>query len=434
MRKTLGIVAVVMIVLGGCGWTRPRFDAANTGSNPFETTISPANVGSLTEQFRLPAAAEAGQIPGVVVARGHAFVGGNPIRAFDAGGLTGCSGSPRVCAPQWSLSGDGNGNPDVIGTNLYVYNDVFDADGALGCGGQPRVCDLLGYEDGPIGSFSTDPANLHLLAYGLFGIHTSTFQGQIAGYNADCHPQLAPCATPFVADLGTVPGDGTVGGPAIGGGRVFGSISSVQTNTGTLIVFDGTHSPATVLWSGALPGVGSADAAVAEGVVVTTVRTAVGSQLLAFDATGHTNCSGSPVVCQPLWRSDVWTGAGTDAAPAIAGGTVYRAVGSQVRAYDLHGGTNCTGAPKVCQKLWVGSMGAGITAPAVAGGVVYVGDSTGHVDAFDAKGVTGCSATTRVCGALWDHSLGTAAGPPAVAGGRVYVAGLDGVVRVFGPS
>jgi outer membrane protein assembly factor BamB len=79
-------------------------------------------------------------------------------------------------------------------------------------------------------------------------------------------------------------------------------------------------------------------------------------------------------------------------------------------------------------------MGAGISAPAVAGGLVFVGDSTGHVDAFDAAGSNGCSATTRVCGALWDRTLGAAAGAPEVANGRVYVGAGDGTVRVFAPS
>jgi hypothetical protein len=230
-----------------------------------------------------------------------------------------------------------------------------------------------------------------------------------------------------------------VGLPAVANGHVFSSYSAVGAPNGTLLAFDGsaTYSP---VWTASLPGVGSQDIAVADGVVVTTAQTPTGSVVVAYDAAGVRNCSGQPKVCTPLWTSDPWTGAGFDAAPALANGVLYRAVGNQLRAYDLHGVQGCSGTPVVCQKLWVATVGPNVTAPAVANNVVYTSASDGTVEAFDAQGVTGCSATTRVCGALWDTNLGSAAGPVEVSGGRVYVGTGDptgfgtGSVRVFAPS
>jgi len=219
--------------------------------------------------------------------------------------------------------------------------------------------------------------------------------------------------------------------PAVVDGRVFASYSSVVSSQGTLYAFDGRDATGPTLWSALLPGKGGPDIAVAEGVVVTTVQLGSDRQLAAYDAAGVTNCSGTPKVCSPLWVSDVWTGGGEEAAPAIADGIVYRAVGSQLRAYDLHGQQGCSGAPVVCQRLWVAEAGAGVSAPAVANGVVYTGAAAGIVSAYDARGVTGCSATTRVCGPLWSTNVGSAVGNVVVSGGRVYVPTASGSVRVF---
>jgi outer membrane protein assembly factor BamB len=74
-----------------------------------------------------------------------------------------------------------------------------------------------------------------------------------------------------------------------------------------------------------------------------------------------------------------------------------------------------------------GEAGAFVSAPVVAGGIVYYGDGQGgRVGAFDAT-------TGRP---LWD-SANSIAGPafaaPSVAGGRLYVAAWDGRLHAFGP-
>lgn len=433
MRRTIGLFAAVMVVLAGCGWAHPRFDTGKTGANPFETTISAANVASLSRQF--VAGSTPDVIPSFVVARGHLSVSGPQIRVFDAAGVDGCTtGTPRLCSPQWTL--DGGGSPDVYDGTLYRGGNAYDADGHVNCSGTPKVCTQVwqeGVGDAPPGP--TDPAKLHLQGHKSYSGPGGSETVSLYGYDTACPPAPADCPLRWAGALGGGgKAGGAIGGPVVEGGRVFGSYRPVTSQTGTLFAFDGTDGTAPVLWTASTAG---GVYAVGEGVVLTVNPVYigsidVGSQLVAYDAAGVTNCSGSPVVCQPLWFSDVWTGGGSEAPPAIVNGTVYRAVGDQLRAYDLHGNTNCSGVPKVCQKLWVGGTGAGINAPAVAGGLVFASDATGHVKAFDAAGFTGCSATTRVCGPLWDANVGGAVGAPEVAGGRVYVPAVDGNVHVFG--
>jgi outer membrane protein assembly factor BamB len=437
MRRAAAVLTIV-VVLAGCAWARPRFDAAKTGRNPLEVSISRDNVSALRESFRVSAPTSIAVAPDVVVARNHLYVSGGPSAVFDAFGVEGCSGSPRTCAPQWTV--DGSYFPDVVGSTLYHATTAFDADGVEGCGGTPKVCRPLwfgGRDGSPTGP--VDPATLQF-GFAGFGGH-GWEDTWLRGY--PLHPELddcvpspsagAPeCPEAWARYLGGSPNGSTSALPAVADGRVFTAYTSVVTDHGTLYALDGRDATGPTLWSALLPGENGPDLAVAEGVVVATVHIGLDRQLAAYDAAGVTNCSGAPKVCTPLWVSDIWTGGGDEAAPAIADGIVYRAVGSQLRAYDLHGQQNCSGTPVVCQRLWVASVGNGITAPAVANGLVYVGSADGHVEAFDARGITGCSATTRACGPLWTANVGAAVGNVVVSAGRVYVPTTGGVVRVFG--
>jgi hypothetical protein len=430
MRRAL-VVATVALVLAGCTWARPRFDAANTGNNPFEKNISATNVAQLHRQFVAPSAT-ANAIPRFVVARGHLFASGSPVRAYDAAGIAGCSrASLRICSPQWSL--DTFGDPDVIGKTLYRGLNAYDADGSINCAGVPKVCAQV-WQEG-IGSAPPGPTNpdaLHFTGHPNFFPHGGE-ELSLDAYDTPCPPAPANCPLRWSNGLGGGADGGIFDEPAVAGGRVFGAYSPVGANA-TLRAFDGTTGSAPLLWSATLDGVGGVGIAVSEGVVVIGVQTSSGAKLEAFDAAGTVNCSGAPKTCQPLWVSDPWTGVGSDAPPAIAHGRVYRAVGSQLRSYDLHGSTNCSGSPKVCNKLWVAQVGTGVRAPAVANGLVYVSASDGTVQAYDADGLTNCSATTHVCSALWDTNVGGSAGPIEVADGRVYVGAVDGKVHVFGLS
>jgi outer membrane protein assembly factor BamB len=68
----------------------------------------------------------------------------------------------------------------------------------------------------------------------------------------------------------------------------------------------------------------------------------------------------------------------------VANGVVY--VGSddtKLYAFDATGTTNCSGTPKVCSSLWTFPTDAAIQAsPAVVNGKVYVNSIAGTMFAF----------------------------------------------------
>ena len=121
----------------------------------------------------------------------------------------------------------------------------------------------------------------------------------------------------------------------------------------------------------------------------------------------------SAPIPEPLRR--VWTyeaGSPIESSPAVAGGVVYTGSSSG----DLHAIDLATGAVK-WKYLTNKDLGIGESSPAVANGVVYVGDLDGMLHAVDAA--TGTRRWTFKTGAEIKSS-------PVVAGTRVLIGSYDG--------
>jgi hypothetical protein len=170
-------------------------------------------------------------------------------------------------------------------------------------------------------------------------------------------------------------------------------------------------------WSSTpLPGGASGSSPVVAGGSVYVTA----GQLLVFSADGSSGCSGSPVVCKPLWTA----AQGGSLTPTVAGNFVYTTAAGSVFAFDARGINGCAGSPKVCSPRWRASIGGIAGSVAVVGGVLYVGsDDPGRLYAFDADGTTGCSGSPKVCSPLW-RSSGIAGSTPAVNNGVVYTTAL----------
>src|SRR6478752_2461091 len=142
------------------------------------------------------------------------------------------------------------------------------------------------------------------------------------------------------------------------------------------------------VWS-ATSGAITSSPVVADGVVYTTTAT---NRLNAYDATGATNCTGTPKVCKPLWHSANLAGAIVGSA-AVDHGVVYvSGVGERLFAFDAKGqGCNTNTSPPTCAPLWTAQLGGeAFSAPTVAGGSVFVTSilsSSQQLAAFDATGV-----------------------------------------------
>jgi outer membrane protein assembly factor BamB len=180
---------------------------------------------------------------------------------------------------------------------------------------------------------------------------------------------------------------------------------------------------------------------VSGGVVYVTGVTASANMLFAFDASGTQGCSGAPTVCAPLWTATFGPPSpDTDQSlesrsPAVAGGRVYvSGADHTVYAFDAAGQQNCGGVPKQCSALWTAVVpltgAGGLSAPAVAGGVLYVtgaagpgGVAMGGLFAFDAAGTKSCSGAPKQCSPIWTSNPTAAATrqPPAIWNGFVYI-------------
>lgn len=173
------------------------------------------------------------------------------------------------------------------------------------------------------------------------------------------------------------------------------------------------------LWKAAI-GNNSNDAQSPPAVANGVVYVASGSTLDAFSTTSHALLWSAPKV------SDEW-------APAVVNGVVYIGGGGYpagLVAFSANGKTGCSGSPVVCKPLWLGDAGStAISSPAVVKGVVYVGANS-NLYAFSASG---CGKT--ICQPLWHGGLSNFANSsPAVANGVAYITSADGKFYAFSTS
>ncbi len=437
-------LAVAALAFGGCDWPMSAFDAALTHAS-FDHNINQANASTIRQLFISP-----GQFGPPVESNGVVYAAdtvapaetGGYLEAFDANGTTNCSGTPNACSPLWTgqITGGNGSAPAVAKGVVYVTTSpmnttagslyAFDANGVTNCSGTPKVCQPLW--TAPAGA-STAPAPT--VANGVVYVSSDMGNHDLEAFDANGSTNCA--GTPKVCQpLWTASAGGSI--PAVANGVVYVSSAPFSTIPGTLYAFSangttncsGTPTTCVPLWSAAM-GTTSTQVppspAVSGGVVYD--ESADGT-LYAFDAGGDTNCSGTPTTCTPSWTAALSAGPQYGSSPAVANGVVY-ATGGNLEAFDANGTTNCAGTPKTCTPLWsynvTGSVG--LSSPSVANGLVFIGSGTGSSSsgsnfmAFDANGKTDCSGTPAVCNPLWTGATtGLQEGSAAVANGKIYVA------------
>ena len=399
---TFGVAA---LLFGGCDWTMYGYDAGHTGSSA-DTAINSANAATLKPLFSVPAQTgsdgiSTSQFGPPVESNGFVYAGsanpegsGGTLEAFDANGVTDCSGAPNQCSPLWTAPTgliDPQTAPAVANGVVYIVSSsddetppvpptlyAFDANGATGCTGTPKICQPLWTAPLDTGGSCCAIANPLDVTNGM--VYVSTYQ------------------TP---------------GPPPGGPS--GSVEAFDANGTTDC--SGTPKVCQPLWTTA-SDVGYSPPAVANGILY-----AIGEDTLdAFSANGTTDCSGTPTVCQPLWSAtlDASPTYISTVSPSVSGGFVYaESANSNLESFDANGITNCSGTPTTCAPLWTATQ-TGLDG--VANGIVY-GYTNGtdeHLSAFDAKGVTNCAGTPKTCTPLWSDSLTAPVGPVSVANGLVF--------------
>jgi outer membrane protein assembly factor BamB len=398
-------------------WPQWGYDAAHSGYNPDETTISPSNVARLKLAWKAKMGVGSWSSP--VIADGVVYIGAQDgkLYAFAAG----CASGGKTCTPLWAAAvGDVAHPTDQLTTPSVANGIVYYGSNqklyafAAGCASGGGTCKPLW--TGVTGnSIHSSPA----IDGGV--VYAGSQDSKLYAFPEACATDGSTCGPLWTGMTGE--GGINMTSPAVANGVVY-----TASGDGKLYAFEvgcasggGTCIP---LWTAAAggsryPGDRQASPSVANGVVY--YPSTKSGQLYAYDA----RCGNGGGTCQPLWTtSDLYD---IGSSPAVANGVVY--LGSQssmLYAYSV----GCASGGGVCQPLWQARVEGSVTSsPAVANGLVYIVTAGGVLHAFDAH----CSSGGGTCQPLWTGRTSgmLADSSPAVADGVVYVGSDDGYLYAF---
>jgi hypothetical protein len=425
MRAILRGLGAVTLALAASGcWPMPGQNPDRTGYNPIEAAITPATVSNLELRWRADLAVTPPYSP--VMSPGGVHVAGRCVlHTLD----------PSSGATRWTAA---LLDPPELPCGTATQPVVVDTPAG------PRIVGSVSYVTSPIGEAQPqgglfDPAGERLAALDYAGAQTA--RGSQVVFAHDNHNQSNPGTFLAVVEVGPGPRlvrqfrvdlredvTATLGpledhkvfqagsGPMATGpentsrGQAVRAYSTTEPHTGCAVDWlpDMTQPVECPLWVTPTDGKPTAPVIGDEGATLYAGTDA--GTLYALDAsTGAVR-----------WTASLGSAVGT---PALAGGTLYvQTAAGRLVALPAGG----CGAP-TCTPAWEAATGGGTTQPAVAGGVVITTSSQGLVQAFDAAG---CSAPT--CPPLWEDNSGLAGmSAPAVSGGQVYVT-ADGAVLAYG--
>jgi outer membrane protein assembly factor BamB len=404
-----GLVALLLVA--GCDWYQPGFDATNDGNNPTETATNPALLTGLAPSWEHIAPGTAA--PVLATAHGRVVAAsGNTLTALDdaTGALDWSVAAPddrTVVDPTDVCTGaavpTGTFGPVAVGgvvTGLTV-DCIYGETSPHWIGTVDLLSGAVTWAEAPFSYGSAGNAEVTVSQTVVGSTRYTTFTAKDRG---DTTGYLQGGAT----DVGFYPSN-RIGRPAFAAHRAF--VATDQALLGVDLSNAGTQ-----LWSAGLTSTDVPTPSVSGSRVFLTDGTA----LKAFDqATGAL-----------LWTAAL-PAAGTDDAPAVAGGRVYVRTANQVVAVD-----SATG-----NRLWIGSLGtlgttvSGLGSPSLANGIVYVGSQDGKLLAFDGTGSRGCSGAPLVCAPIASADIGGAPGAsrPVPANGSVYIGAVhsDGNIAVY---
>jgi outer membrane protein assembly factor BamB len=434
----MATVLVATLALAAC-WPVPGQNADRTSHNAFETGLTAATVGRLTEawisdlpQFGLAAADPVVSTGGVHVALGGCALAtvrpsdGALVWAIPNDTCVGLgTGVVTAFSPPYVVADDDGG--DVIASWAGVFDASPSPPAPEYLGGTTRVDVATATADGPnpvgfihavrgdsaITSISRDevvtappplpPVQIHVqVSYTVVG---SLSDAAARRTLKTPWPSLSTLGVgvffePGYGTLATAPGDPTEGSAV----RAY-SVSEPGPTCGP-----STRPVECPQWATPIDG-GGTRVVIAPDQATIYTGTSAGTVYALDAATGAV-----------LWTAPV--GAAVTATPALADGVLY-APTADGRLVAL-AAAGCDAA--TCGPLWEASTGSRIgVQPAVAGGVVYTGSDDGSVDAFPGAG---CGQPT--CVALWSAETGSRiTGAPVVSNGRLFVGTAAGLVIAY---
>jgi outer membrane protein assembly factor BamB len=358
-------------------WPQFHYNAAHTGFNAAERTLTRTNVSRL----RLAWAAHAGDsIEGSVAVGSGIFVGSddNVLHAYRPDG-----------SEAWSRALENHSafvaSPAAAGDTVFAYSSSSIVTALDASSGELRwnasVSDVRGAFPG---SPTTSGGMVYVVPYELVALDAATGQTRWSRSSVGC----------FMCSPAVAKGTLFIGAGPASGRRLL----ALDAATGALRWSFRPQGGTAFSWS--------ASPAVAGGRVFQAAFVEAGGRK-AYSLYAFAASSG-----KRLWKTSV--GASellTSSSPAIANGVVYYlSPGNRIYAVRATNG----------KKLWSRTVATSASSPAVAGGVVYLGAGL-TVYAFDAR--TGKT--------LWRGRTTADPADPAVAGGTLYIGSGDGVTRAY---
>jgi len=274
------------------------------------------------------------------VVNGVVYIGSSDdkLYAFDAKGVKGCSGTPKTCQPLWTAPTGGRitySAPAVVNGVVYIGSEdhslyAFDAHGVTNCSGTPKICMPLW--TAPTGNaVYSSPAVVNGVVY--VGSQDHNLYAFDATGVTNCSGTPKICTPLWMAPTA----GGVQSSPAVANGVVY-----VGSEDDNLYAFDangvtgcsGTPTTCSPLWTATITAFPIDSSPTVENGVVY-----VGSsnqEVQAYDASGTINCSGTPKVCTPLWHTPSQSGGTIYDSPIVVNGTLYYGSGNgSVYAFGL---------------------------------------------------------------------------------------------------
>jgi hypothetical protein len=416
----IGASASVTPAVTAGAWRQPGFDAGGSNFNPTETSITTANVSSLTQLWR---------------ARGRNFVSANGMlftarsRKLAAYSIAACAHVGGTCEPSWVAHGQFDEVAFSAGVLYATVGDgaghggvaAYDASGTVHCAGTPTVCK-------PLWAWFDTSGALTFVGYpkiggGLLWVEDTVSQNMSL---VASHLRAFDIAHHTGCDASTCAPIRSIGASLAGSTFTLGRHRVVVADQpGRVTVYDARTGAKE--WRSATKGY---DAMVVASAGMIYVADQSRFEIEAYPADGGASCSGTPKVCAAAFVVPYAEGN----APTLAATPSLLFVDdhTDIRTYDAAGVTHCFGTPRVCQPLTTYPGAGDDVAPTVAGGVLYSANQT-SIDAYDATGASGCDQATHICTELWTTSPQPVVGSSIeVAGGLVYATSQnDAYVHVF---
>jgi outer membrane protein assembly factor BamB len=383
-------LSVQAIFLVQTNWTLFGFNGPRTHNNPYENTITTANVSQLQKFWSDTTTGAVTSSPAIAKGIAYVTLTDGSLRALNnSTGQYIWNVTPPIDQTQtqnpllfsspavangivyYAYVLDSSAGDTVVAFNAIsggrIWVTSFNNTNGTGEESSPVIANgvlYIGSEDmnlhalnaktgAPIWTGATGGVITSSAAVGNGLVYIASADGKLYAFKA------AGCGSATCAPVWTATTGGAINSTAV----VTKTTVYVGSTDNTLYAFNATTGA--LIWKGATGGVILSSPALANGVVY--IASADG-KLYAFKAAG---CGST--TCAPVWTAAT-TGANIISSPAVANGVVY--LGSTND--NLYAFNAATGA-KLFTFLTGGSI---VSSPAVADGVVYVGSNDSNLYAF----------------------------------------------------